>query len=200
MVTYYNLNDLIKKGISDKKYVEIVMHILNVTLPVKTAYPEYKNWFLNKHIPNIGINRNTLFAILNNEIVGVVNIKYNDNEKKICTLYVKKGYRYNKVGTTLLKMSFELLGTSKPLITISDDKLYDLKKFIINNNWEISQRLDNYYAYNHNEYVFNGLLYVPIKDDENFKIYRKDNNSIIKIIIAYHLYLLKNLIYQKKEV
>lgn len=201
MITYYDFNELVKSGISNETYLKIIMHIKDITTPVKNSYPEYKNWFLNKHVPGLGINRNILFAVHKMEIVGVINLKNTDMEKKICTLYVKPGFRFNKIGTTLLKMAFEQLGTNKPLITISDDKLFELRKFIVNNNWEISEKLDNFYCFDHNEYVFNGSLYVPQKDDEVFKIYRKDKNNIFRITLLSYYYNLKNIIYKiKKEI
>lgn len=196
MVTYYDLNELINKGISNEIFLKIITEILNVTLPVKGSYPEYKSWFLNKHIPNLGKERNILFAVFKNRIVGVVNLKNSPDEKKICTLYVHKGFRFNRIGTTLLNMSFERLGTTKPLITISDDKLFELKRFILKNGWEVSEKLDNFYSYNHNEYVFNGSLYVPNDTDEVFKIYRKDKNNIFRVIVlSYTLSLKKYLKY-----
>ena len=199
MITYYDLNELVKEGISDKIYLDIITHILNTTLPVKASYPEYKNWFLNKHVPNLGIDRNILFAVYKNEIVGVINLKCNKTEKKICTLYVKNGFRHNRIGTTLLNMAFDRLGTNKPLITISDDKLYELKHFILKNNWEASEKLDNFYCFDHNEYVFNGTMYLPIENDEVFKIYRKDKNNIIRIMILTIIYNIKNLLNKYKK-
>ena len=200
MITYYDFNELVKQGISNEVYLNIITHILNVTLPVKGSYPEYKSWFLNKHVPNLGIDRNIIFAVYKFEIVGVINLKNSEQEKKICTLYVKKGFRHNKIGTTLLKMAFNYLGTNKPLITISDDKLYELKRFIIDNDWEISEKLNNFYCYNHNEYVFNGTIYVPNNDDEVFKIYRKDKNNIFRIILLTHLYNIKNIVSITKKI
>lgn len=200
MINYYDFNQLIKQGISDETYLNILTHILNVTLPVKGSYPEYKSWFLNKHVPNLGIDRNIIFAVYKQEIVGVANLKNGIDEKKICTLYVKNGFRHNKIGTALLNMSFEYLGTNKPLITISDDKLYELKRFIVKNKWEISEKLDNFYCYDHNEYIFNGTLYVPNCDNEVFKIYRKDKNNIFRIILLTHLFSFKNFICTAKKI
>lgn len=199
MITYYDLNELVKSGISNETYLNIIMHIKDITIPVKNSYPEYKNWFLYKHVPRLGIDRNILFAVYKMEIVGVINLKNTPEEKKICTLYVKPGFRFNRIGTNLLKMAFEQLGTSKPLITISDDKLYELKRFILNNNWEISEKLDNFYCYDHNEYVFNGTMYLPQENDETFKIYRKDKNNIFRIIVLHYFYQLKNLIPKTKK-
>lgn len=184
MVNYYLLSTLKENKILFNK---LVSEILNVTIPVKKQYPNYKNWFLNTHIPNIGINRETVVALINNNIVGVANLKFDNTEKKLCTLYIKEGFRFNKIGTELLNMSFEILGTNKPVITISDDVIFHLRKFILKNNWELSQKLDNFYSYDHNEYVFNGSIYLPI-NDEISKIYRKENNNIIRITLLHILY------------
>lgn len=191
MVTYYLLSSLKEEKV---KYDYLTREILKVTMPVKVQYPGYKTWFLNKHIPNIGIDRETILAIDKDMIVGVANLKFDSTEKKLCTLYIKEGFRFNKIGTTLLNMSFEILKTNKPVITISDDVIFSLRRFIVKNNWELSQKLDNFYSYDHNEYVFNGSLYLPV-NDEISKIYRKDNNNVFRITL---LHLLYN--YKKKSI
>ncbi len=184
MINYYLLSTLKE----DKtRFNKMILEILKVTLPVKKQYPDYKNWFLNKHIPFIGINRETIIAIDKNNIVGIANLKFDSTEKKLCTLYIKEGYRFNRIGTTILNMSFNILGTNKPMITISDDVIFYLRRFILKNNWELSQKLDNFYSYDHNEYVFNGSIYLPI-NDEVAKIYRKENNNIIRITLLHILY------------
>lgn len=198
MIHYYSINSLIKSGIEQEKLEELLSKILSTTLPVKKEYPEYKDWFMHTHVPNLGNNRDILFAIFKNEIIGVINLKYTEEEKKICTLYVKKGFRFQKVGTNLLKMAFDTLGTNKPLITISDKKIFELKKFILANHWEVSQKLDNFYTYDHDEYVFNGSIYVPSKEDTVFKIYDKKKNNIIRITLLTYYYSIKE-IFIKKE-
>lgn len=194
MINYYLLSTFKNDSIIFNKLVE---EILKVTLPVKKQYPNYKNWFLNKHIPQVGINRETIIAVSKNTIVGVANTKCDNSEKKLCTLYIKEGFRFNKIGTTLLNMAFEILGTNKPMITISDDVIFYLRRFINKNNWELSEKLDNFYSYDHNEYVFNGSIYIPT-GDEIGKIYRKENNNIIRITLLHILYnFKKNLKYIK---
>lgn len=89
-VKYYSLKELINKNTPIEIIDKIIMEILKVTLPVKEDYPEYKNWFLNKQVKGISLDRDIIFAVYNNEIVGVSSIKGDSIEKKICTLYVKK--------------------------------------------------------------------------------------------------------------
>ncbi len=181
-IKYYSLKKLINDGLSPEEITRITTDILKVTLPIKDDYPEYKDWFLNKQVKGINVDRDIIFAMYNDEIVGVSNIKGNNTEKKICTLYIKDCFRKNSIGSNLINLSCEELETNKPLITISSNKIYDYRKIIIKNQWELSDELNNFYKENSNEYVFNGRLYVrketPI--EQLIKVYKKDNN-IIKI-------------------
>lgn len=180
-INFYSLKELIKNGLSTNEVDKIVMDILNITLPIKDDYPGYKDWFLNKQVKGINIDRDILFAKYNNEIVGIVNIKNSEEEKKICTIYIKNIFRKNYIGSTLVRMACDKLETNKPLITISSNKIYDYRKIILDNGWELSDELSNYYKEYSNEYVFNGSLFLPAKPDkvkELIKIYSKDRNIL----------------------
>ena len=185
-VKYYSLKELINKNTPIEIIDRIIMEILKVTLPVKEDYPEYKDWFLNKQVKGISLDRDIIFAVYNNEIVGVSSIKGDSIEKKICTLYVKKCFRRNSIGTKLVKLSCMELETDKPLITISSNKLYDYRKIILERDWECNEVIDNLYKFDSDEYVFNGSLYVK-KDspcEELIKTYKKNpNDRFIKIKI-----------------
>lgn len=183
-VRYYSLKDLINKNTPIDILDKIIMEILKVTLPVKEDYPEYKDWFLNKQVKGINIDRDIIFAVYNNEIVGVSSIKGDSNEKKICTLYVKKCFRKNSIGTNLVNLSCEELETDKPLITISSNKLYDYRKIILERDWECNEVIDDLYKLNSDEYVFNGSLYIKKESacDQLIKTYKKNPNTrFIKI-------------------
>ena len=160
MIKYYSLKELIKKGLSTEEIDKIVFDILEVTLKVKDDYPGYKEWFLNKQVKGIGIDRDIIFAVYNDEIVGVSSIKYDDSEKKICTLYIKKCFRKNQIGSRLVKISCEELETLKPLITISSNKLPEYRRIISKYNWECDESIAGLYSKDTDEYVFNGSLYV----------------------------------------
>ena len=184
IVRYYSLKDLINKNTPIDILDKIIMEILKVTLPVKEDYPEYKDWFLNKQVKGINIDRDIIFAVYNNEIVGVSSIKGDSNEKKICTLYVKKCFRKNSIGTNLVNLSCEELETDKPLITISSNKLYDYRKIILERDWECNEVIDDLYKLNSDEYVFNGSLYIKKESacDQLIKTYKKNPNTrFIKI-------------------
>ena len=176
-VRYYSLKDLINKNTPIDILDKIIMEILKVTLPVKEDYPEYKDWFLNKQVKGINIDRDIIFAVYNNEIVGVSSIKGD-------TLYVKKCFRKNSIGTNLVNLSCEELETDKPLITISSNKLYDYRKIILERDWECNEVIDDLYKLNSDEYVFNGSLYIKKESacDQLIKTYKKNPNTrFIKI-------------------
>jgi len=161
---------------------KIIDEILKITLPIKDDYPDYKNWFLNTHIPGIGLDRDIIFTVYKNDIVGIANVKI--SEKKICTLYIKPGFRSNKIGTELVKYCMDYLDTSKPLITISSNKIHLFNKIIKKNNWEYSESLSNYYTSGSDEYVFNGSLYLPKKEEEK-KLIITPKNNYFHITLSY---------------
>ena len=81
-----------------------------------------------------------------------------ENEKKICTLRVIPQYRNNGVGKSLFEKSFEILGTDKPLISISSKRHDMFKKYIQNYNFELTEKLENFYSNGNVEFVYNGKL------------------------------------------
>lgn len=191
----YSLNELITKGIEPEIINLITNEVLNITLPLKDDYPEYKTWFLTKHLTGIGGDRDILFTTYKKQIVGIANIKL--SEQKICTLYIKQGFRENKIGRRLVKACMEKLGTNKPLITISSNKIHLFNKIIKENHWEYAEALNNYYTQGSDEYVFNGTLYLPkTKEPEYQKIILPKKPKFYQISIP----LPKKIIYFVKQI
>lgn len=204
-IKYFSLKELIKNGLSNEELEKISLEVLKITLPIKDDYPDYKDWFLNKQVKGIGVDRDIIIATYNNEIVGVSSIKGDIEEKKICTLYIKECFRKNRIGLNLVKISCEELETSKPLITISSNKLDEYKKIISKYNWECDESIPNLYRNDTDEYVFNGSLYVKSYSsiESIVKTYKKDSNIkpiIIKLKNNDIIMKLKNLFCFKKVV
>ena len=73
LINYYKLSDYIKY---DMDIHPTINEILRITVSAKDTYPNYANWFLNKHIPGIyDGSRDTIIALYEEEIVGIANIK-----------------------------------------------------------------------------------------------------------------------------
>lgn len=205
MINYYSLSKLVKEGIDIEP---IINEILLVTISAKTTYPEYTKWFIEKHIPGIYLGtRDTIIAVNNNKIVGVSNIK-RDKENKLCTVYFDPKYRKQRLGITLVDKSIELIGDSKPLITMPSSYLPQFKNIIKRYDWQLTDCIDGCYEENTSELVFNGEISQGNKElsneDRIILTYKhtKDKN-ILKLLpfgyIKYLLFLIKpNKIGQKQ--
>ena len=155
MINYYSLSKLVQDG---HDIDSIINEILLVTISAKTTYPEYTKWFIEKHIPGIYLGtRDTIIAVHKNKIVGVSNIK-RDKENKLCTVYFDPKYRKQKLGITLVDKSIELIGNSKPLITMPSSYLPQFKNIIKRYDWQLTDCIDGCYEENTSELVFNGNL------------------------------------------
>lgn len=205
MIKYYSLSSLLEQG---HDIDNIINEILLVTISAKTTYPEYTKWFLEKHIPGIYLGtRDTIIAVHNNKIIGVSNIK-RDEENKLCTVYFDPKYRKQRLGITLVDKSIELIGDSKPLITMPSSYLPQFKNIIKRYDWQLTDCIDGCYEENTSELVFNGEIAQANKDLSNeeriiltYK-HTKDKN-ILKLLsfgyLKYLLFMLKaNKIGQKK--
>ena len=197
MINYYSLSKLVKEGIDIEP---IINEILLVTISAKTTYPEYTKWFIEKHIPGIYLGtRDTIIAVHNNKIVGVSNIKI-DKENKLCTVYFDPKYRKQRLGITLVDKSIELIGDSKPLITMPSSYLPQFKNIIKRYDWQLTDCIDGCYEENTSELVFNGEISNGNKElsneDRIILTYKhtKDKN-ILKLLpfgyIKYLLFLIK---------
>ena len=198
MINYYSLSTLIKKGIDISPIID---EILLVTISAKTTYPEYTEWFIKKHVPGIYLGtRDTIIAVHNNKIVGVSNIK-REKENKLCTVYFDPKYRKQKLGITLVDKSIELIGDSKPLITMPSSYLPQFKNIIRRYDWQLTDCIDNCYSDNISEYIFNGEINKnneKLTNEERIILtykHTKDKN-ILKIL---HNYPIKLVIFSIKS-
>lgn len=191
MIKYYSLSNLLTKGLDINPIID---EILLVTISAKTTYPEYTDWFIKKHVPGIYLGtRDTIIAVHNNKIIGVSNIK-REKENKLCTVYFDPKYRKQKLGLTLVDKSIELLGDSKPLITMPSTYLPQFKNIIKRYDWQLTDCIDNCYLENTSELVFNGeieKLNKELSNEERIILtykHTKDKN-ILKLLRFYPLKL-----------
>ncbi len=134
---YYNTPD----------FINLVNEIYELTSFLENDYPNFNDWFFNKQIKNLKTTRTTLFVQDNKKIIAVAHLK-NDNEKKICTIYVREDKRNLKIGTSLLNKSFEILNTTSPIITFKKHKLKEFESIINKYNWKLTDTTTSEYEYN----------------------------------------------------
>lgn len=124
-------------------------------------YPNFKKWFNKVLIENYNFpNKREIFICINKEkllinICGIMILKNYKKEKKICTLYIEKNFRNKKIGSQMIKKSFEYLGTNKPHITIPEEEYLNFKQLLDKYNFIETSKIKNFYRKNKIEYFYN---------------------------------------------
>ena len=123
-------------------------------------YPKYFEWYWSKDLPRVFNGTGEIVVcIIDDNIAGIASLKKINTEKKICTFFVVKEYRGQHVATKMLEYIFEYLGTSKPLIAITDYKVLSFVPIIKKYNWKLTQITSKGYYNNAScEFVYNGRL------------------------------------------
>jgi ribosomal protein S18 acetylase RimI-like enzyme len=119
-------------------------------------YPNFNYWFYNKVIPDVlQDKRKILLEIRNNEIAGIAIIKNTSEEKKLCTLRVTSKYQNKGIGLKLFERAFEELNTSKPFLTVSEEKYKEFEKIFKYYGFELTNKIKDYYRKGKSELFFN---------------------------------------------
>lgn len=136
--------------------LKLLDQIYNVTKSLEICYPNHRHWFYNKFIKGLNSGqRVALFVEKDNVVVGVVLLKCCEEEKKICTIFVDERYRNNGIGSSLLKKAFEILGTTKPFITISKEKIKQFENIIKKYDWSLGSIYKDLYTDGKEEWFYN---------------------------------------------
>lgn len=189
-IEIHDIQELLKQGYSVEYINKILNKILILSMQVKDDYPDYRQWFQTVQIPGIyDGTRNIIVAHINDKIVGFVSLKKTD-EKKICTFYVEKNYRKNKIGALLAEKAINYLEEEKPLITIPMDKLHEFIKIASKYNWKVTEIKENLYRTTTPEVIVNGSISTTqtiLQDNEKTlkKVYRIYKMITLKKKILY---------------
>jgi len=125
---------------------------------LEDEYPNFKQWYFKKVIPEIGFSRQFLLKYIKQQLVGVAILKRNPLESKICTFRVKEEYQGLGIGSNMLIDSFHLLNNCKPNITVSEKRLAEFSSILNKNGFKLDAIYPNYYNEGQKEYSFNGLI------------------------------------------
>lgn len=149
--------------IPKEDFMELATKIYMITDFICDDYPKYKEWYFTKQLPATinGDERNILFVRNpenNNEIISMACLKRDQEEQKICTLYVSDKCRGLGIGKAIVEESMRWLGATKPLITLADYKLEMFKPIINKYGWELTEVISGLYNDRFQELCFNGTL------------------------------------------
>lgn len=129
---------------------------------LRNVYPHFVQWFQQKVVPGLKLKQRSIYIVTpandSNCIAGVLILKKEVTEKKICTLCILPQYQKQGLGTILFQRAIQELQTPHPLITISSLYMseYDslLKKF----NFSLWAKYQDYYKKGSVEYSYNAPI------------------------------------------
>lgn len=153
----YTLSSLIN---NHKLFIKFAQEAYFATDCIRKDYPKHFEWYWSKEVPRVFNGTGEIvICTINNNVAGIVFLKKDDTEIKICTFLVVENYRGKHVADKMLKYAFKYLGTTKPLITIADYKVSMFEPFINKYNWKLTQTMSKGYYNNYShELVYNGEL------------------------------------------
>lgn len=122
-------------------------------------YPETEKWFDKvkaEIIDSSGI-RDLVTVVNGTKVVGMMILKNTDKEKKICSIMVSPEHSNRGLGKLLLDMSFVILGTKNPLITVNSVvyAVSTLKYLLKGMGFIYSKTVKNLYKDGEDELFFN---------------------------------------------
>ena len=149
--------------IPDEEFMKLATKIYMITDFICDDYPKYKEWYFTKQLPaTINTDERNILFVRNpendNEIISMACLKRDEEEQKICTLYVSDKCRVLGIGKAIVEESMRWLGTTKPLITLADYKLEMFKPIIDKYGWELTEIVSGLYNDRYQELCFNGSL------------------------------------------
>lgn len=152
----YSYQLLSSLKLEKNEYMNLLEELYKFTRHLEKDYKGYEDWFWKKQIKGLeNQTREIIIAYNENEISGIAFLK-NDEEKKIATLFVHPNHRGKGIATNLIELSFNVLSTNTPVITLSANKMGQFKKIIEKYNWKITDTISKgYYNNEAEEYVFN---------------------------------------------
>lgn len=161
MIKVECLKDYVKICSKDN-FLKLASDIYQITDFICEDYPKHREWYFNKQLPGIfGKERNILFVRNpenKDEIISMACLKKDEEEQKICTLYVSDKCRGLGVGSSIIEKSMEWLETTKPLITLADYKLDMFAPIIKKYDWQLTEIVTGLYNNRSKELCFNGKL------------------------------------------
>lgn len=170
MIRIESLKDYL--DILDKEdFEKLSTKIYMITDFIYEDYPKHKEWYFTKQLPEtISTDERNILFVRNpeneNEIVSIACLKKDEEEQKICTLFVSDKCRGLGIGSAIIEESMKWLGTTKPLITLADYKLEMFRPIIEKYDWELTEIVSGLYNDRTQELCFNGTL---TNSNENIK-------------------------------
>ncbi len=159
----YNIND-----------VGLYAQLNKLTETIGDSYPAHFTWLTNKFLKGLQETDTRAYSLAIDSskfidfscdgsfntthvypLSGCSLLKNTPEEKKLCCLFVSPAYRKLGIASKLIENSFELLNTTKPLMTVSEQNLGQLQKLIDRYGFELTSVKESVYKRGVKEYYYN---------------------------------------------
>jgi hypothetical protein len=94
-------------------------------------------------------------------VAGIAIVKEDLAERKLCSLRVDPEFIGSGIGVKLFDECFEILSTTKPLLSVSEESLSSFDRVFKYFKFELAGRYQDLYRSRSTEFSFNGALLVP---------------------------------------
>ena len=151
----------VMKKLDSSAQIDLSRKIYSFLFILNFEYPNFKKWYKSLYTKDdfLKEDREIVLCKKCDEIIGVMILKQDDNEKKICSLRVAPKYQRLGIGSSLLEKSFDYFNDDKPLITIHISKYHEFKKLFERYGFSLEQEAQGYYGLLRSELSYNGILF-----------------------------------------
>lgn len=129
---------------------------------LRSSYPRFDEWFRAKVLAGIYTGERTvLIEERDARAVGLLILKHTVAEKKLCTLRVRPHFESKGLGVRLFQTAFELLGTERPLLSVSEPAAPKFDRLFKYFGFSQAAVYQGRYVPRVDELAYNGLLDEP---------------------------------------
>lgn len=142
--------------------LEKVNLVLDQFAFLRNVYPHFVQWFQHKVVPGLKTRHRCIYIVTPTDnskcIAGVLILKKEATEKKICTLCILPQYQNQGLGTALFRQAIQELQTPHPLITISSPYLPEYNSLLKKFGFSLWGKYQDYYKKGVAEYSYNAPI------------------------------------------
>lgn len=135
-----------------KEYKDVIDFLKTMT----SDYPNIENWFYDTVYNGINNGTRKIFIKkIDKKIIALAIAKKTNEELKICTLKIIDKYQGQGIGIRLFNEVFNWLGTTKPKLSISEDKLPYFENIFKYFDFKLTTKIKNKHIKGKTELFYN---------------------------------------------
>ena len=143
-ITYCDIQTLLEQNIDTTSIIDEIDFLM------RKEYPNYHEWFNNKLIPGLENNtRNIICLFKNHKIIGFVNLKKTNKERKMSNIYIKSTIFYEKCWNLMIDEAIKWLDDENPVMIVTQKDMMKSAYLIKSRNWHLTDKTKT------NDYIIN---------------------------------------------